>query len=51
VGTLDISQPWSRPTANDVTVAGGYLAIPNQFGADVGPAAGPVDVEVSGEGQ
>ncbi len=25
VGALDISHPWSRPTVNGVTVAGGYL--------------------------
>jgi periplasmic copper chaperone A len=29
VGALDISRPWSRPTANGVAVAGGYLTITN----------------------
>jgi periplasmic copper chaperone A len=29
VGALDISHPWSRPTTNGVTVAGGYLTITN----------------------
>jgi copper(I)-binding protein len=30
VGPLDIAHPWSRPTPNGVTVAGGYLSITNR---------------------
>lgn len=29
VGALDVSHPWSRPTTNGVTAAGGYLTITN----------------------
>ena len=54
VGALDISHSWSRPTANGVTVAGGYLTITNT-GQTPDRPAGPVDieyaVEVSAEGQ
>lgn len=37
VGALDISHPWSHPTTNGVTVAGGYLTI-TKHGGDAGLA-------------
>lgn len=50
IGSLDIGHPWSRPTANGVTVAGGYLSITNRGNTTdrliggASPAAGQVEV-------
>ena len=50
VGPLDITHPWSRPTPNGVTVAGGYLSItnrgktPDRLVAGTSPVASRVEV-------
>ena len=59
VDALDISHSWSRPTANGLTVAGGYLTITNagetrdRLIGGTSPAASRIIeyLEVSAEGQ
>lgn len=50
VGPLDIAHPWSRPTPNGATVAGGYLSItnrgktPDRLISGTSPAASRIEV-------